>query len=532
MSKLPSGWKITTILDITEYLSRGKQPKYVSHSSLPVINQKAIRWSGIQNEYLKYVDPVQFDRWTPDRFIKSGDILWNSTGTGTLGRACLITQSDLKIPKVVDSHVTIVRPDSRVIHSHFLFFCIQRSEVQENIISLATGATNQIELSRSAIASISIPIAPLSEQQRIADKLDALLTRLATCQDRLDRIPRILKRFRQSVFDGATSGELTKDWLYKSNPETWQNAAIGELLLEKPRNGYSPRPVEFVTETRSLALTAITSGRFDPKYIKYIDEKIPENSYLWLEPDDILVQRANTIEYVGVSAIYDGESKGCIYPDLMMKCKANDRVETKFLYYLLSSSRVRSYLRKNATGTAGNMPKINQQTIISAPVKIPPIDEQNEIIRCVEILLAYADRIEAGYKRACTKIDRLTPVLLDMAFRGELVPQDPSDEPASVLLERIRTAKAAQPIQPRVSTTRKSTMNKKLSTESVQEVIDGLPNDRFSFDELRNKLREEIPSDYDSLQDILFKLLDQTDSTIEQVFDRGLESMQFVRGSK
>jgi type I restriction enzyme, S subunit len=70
VSKIAPGWSIATISEITEYLSRGKQPKYVSNSSLPVINQKAIRLSGIQTEYLKYVDPEQFDIWTPERFIR------------------------------------------------------------------------------------------------------------------------------------------------------------------------------------------------------------------------------------------------------------------------------------------------------------------------------------------------------------------------------------------------------------------------------------------------------------------------------
>lgn len=153
MSELPNGWAMTTISDITEYLSRGKQPKYTSYSSLPVINQRAIRWFGIQSEYLKYIDPVQFDQWEPERFIQSRDILWNSTGTGTLGRACLIKPHDLEPPKVVDSHVTIVRPNQTAIDPRFLFSWIQSTEVQENIASLATGATNQIELSRATIAS-------------------------------------------------------------------------------------------------------------------------------------------------------------------------------------------------------------------------------------------------------------------------------------------------------------------------------------------------------------------------------------------
>lgn len=91
------------------------------------------------------------------------------------------------------------------------------------------------------------------------------------------------------------------------------------------------------------------------------------------------------------------------------------------------------------------MPKINQQTVLSAPVSWPSIKEQSEIVRRVEILFAYADRLEARYTAARAQLDRLTPALLAKAFRGELVPQDPDDEPAAVLLERIRAARVAEP---------------------------------------------------------------------------------------
>ena len=89
------------------------------------------------------------------------------------------------------------------------------------------------------------------------------------------------------------------------------------------------------------------------------------------------------------------------------------------------------------------MPKINQQTVLGAHALVPPLSKQSEIVHRVEVLFAYADRLEARYTAARTQVECLTPALLAKAFRGELVPQDPNDEPASVLLERIRTAWAA-----------------------------------------------------------------------------------------
>ena len=100
---------------------------------------------------------------------------------------------------------------------------------------------------------------------------------------------------------------------------------------------------------------------------------------------------------MGISAIYDGPPNGFIYPDLMMKCRANACVLPAFLHYVLLSEPVRRHFRENATGTAGNMPKINQQTVLGAHALVPPLSKQSEIVHRVEVLFAYADRLEARY---------------------------------------------------------------------------------------------------------------------------------------
>lgn len=128
----------------------------------------------------------------------------------------------------------------------------------------------------------------------------------------------------------------------------------------------------------------------------------------------------------------------------MTKCQANEKVVPQFLHYLLLSERSRSFFRANATGTSGNMPKINQQIVLSLPVRWPSLREQQEIIERAQGLFTLADQLEARLSSARKVVDRLTPALLAKAFRGELVPQDPSDEPASALLERIRAARQAE----------------------------------------------------------------------------------------
>ncbi|MDX1253205.1 MAG: restriction endonuclease subunit S [Gammaproteobacteria bacterium] len=345
------------------------------------------------------------------------------------------------------------------VESRFVEAMLRAPITQDAIDGIKTGMSESgMNLTHARFAKLEIPVPPTSEQKRIADKLDAVLARVDACRNHLDRIPTILKRFRQSVLAAATSGKLTEEWranqVARMQPQAesgneaalhsfaWQVGTLANLVIGKPRNGYSPRAVEYKTSVKSLTLTATTSGRFKGEHFKYIDEEISQESHLWLQPGDILIQRANTLESVGVSAVYDGPPSTYIYPDLMMKAKANELVETKFLHYLLLSEPVRRHFRDNATGTAGNMPKINQPTVLSAPVTWPSHEEQTEIVRRVESLIAYADRLEARYTAARAQVEKLTPATLAKAFRGELVPQDPNDEPVSVLLERIHVQRA------------------------------------------------------------------------------------------
>jgi len=295
----------------------------------------------------------------------------------------------------------------------------------------------------SRVAAYPVPVAPLAEQTRIADQLDTLLARIQACQDRLEAIPALLKRFRQAVLGAATNGSLTADWRENREASAWVPTTVGDLLDGKPKWLLAQVCVDYETSVRSLTLSATTSGRFLSQHTKFIDEPVPADSHLWLEPGDILVQRANTLEYVGVSAIFDGPPKSFIYPDLMMKCRPNNRVDGRFLFFLLSAEPTRRYFRDHATGTAGNMPKINQQTVMSAPVDLPPIEEQLEIVRRANRLLQALRLLEQRHTVVAAHTRRLAPLTLAKAFRGELVPQDPGDEPAVALLARIAAQRDA-----------------------------------------------------------------------------------------
>jgi len=157
---------------------------------------------------------------------------------------------------------------------------------------------------------------------------------------------------------------------------------------------------------------------------------------------------------------------------------------------------------------------------------IPSLQEQREIVSRVEALFAYTDRLEARYATTHAQVERLTPALLAKAFRGELVPQDPNDESASVLLERIRAARIAAGEKPsRKGRTERKPMTTKLTTDALKEIIRGLPTDRFTFDDLRG----QVSADYETLKDLVFALLSEAPASVKQVFDAEAQTMRLVR---
>lgn len=448
MSELPKSWSEAPIRALMKSLPDGKlvhqgwSPQCESGPARTASDWGALKTTAIQDgAYLP-----EHNKRLPDSLeakerleVQAGDLLMTCAGPRVrCGVACLVRETPAR--RFISGKMYRFRANEGLIEPRLLEAFLRTPETKAQIDAMKTGISESgMNITHERFSQLVVPVAPRPEQKRIADKLDAVLTRVDAINARLARVAPILKRIRQSVLTAATSGRLTEDWRKaNANSSSWDDCQIGDLLKEKPRNGYSPKAVDHETAVRSLTLSATTTGRFRPEFFKFIPEDISTDSHLWIAKGDILIQRANSFEYVGVSAIVNVELSGYIYPDLMMKCRANERTSPAFLHMLLSSEDVREYFRSNATGTAGNMPKINQQTVVSAPCRLPHKSEQAEIVRRVDAMFAFADRLEARLQTAQTATERITPALLAKAFRGELVPQDPNDEPATELLRRLQ----------------------------------------------------------------------------------------------
>ena len=174
---LPNGWEWVRLQDVSSYIQRGKGPKYSDQGEVRVISQKCVQWNGFDLLQAKYVDDDSLISYQPERFLEQNDLLWNSTGTGTVGRIIVLTEVKPK-SIVADSHVTVIRPIK--INSNFVWCYVAAPGIQIRIEpgsenTLVSGTTNQVELNTSAVIRLVVPIPPLAEQHRIVAKVDELM---------------------------------------------------------------------------------------------------------------------------------------------------------------------------------------------------------------------------------------------------------------------------------------------------------------------------------------------------------------------
>lgn len=209
---IPNNWEWVKLGNIVDYVQRGKSPKYDKESnSYPIISQKCVQWDGVHLEFAKHLKEDFWKELPSYRFVTKGDLLLNSTGTGTVGRIIKVTESFDKIP--VDSHVTIIRLNKNVCNSYILYF-LMSPIIQNNLDDYLTGTTKQKEFGLASIQNIVISIPPLEEQKRIVAKIEKLMPLVDEYAESYNRLQKIDNEFedklKQSVLQYAMEGKLVK----------------------------------------------------------------------------------------------------------------------------------------------------------------------------------------------------------------------------------------------------------------------------------------------------------------------------------
>ena len=371
--------------------------------------------------------------------------------------------------------------------------------------------------------NLEIPLAPLDEQRRIVAKLETLLSKVDASQQRLAKIPVLLKRFRQSVLAAACSGRLTADWREENpniEPAKILLARIKEKRLALVKTQKEKTQIEEVFDERSLrddegdvglddipdtwlscrigAIGGVCNGSTPSrKTSEFWGGKIP-----WVSSGEVRNNLISETRERITKAGYEGSSMRLLPRDsvliamigegktrgqtavLKIEATINQNIAAVILDHGLVASEYLwlwfqlQYEATRERGGGSGPQALNCQRVRELPFVLPPFTEQREIVQRLEGLFAVADQIEARFRKAQSYVDKLTESLLAKAFRGDLVPQNPNDEPAEALLERLKAATSSAPHSkrrasalPRIPRAPKerSTMSKSRHDDDVKE---------------------------------------------------------------
>ena len=317
------------------------------------------------------------------------------------------------------------------------------------------------EIKPKHLLPLEISISDLQTQQEIVKKISLQLQKTEQLSLEIESQKNYIKQLRQNILQDAIEGKLTADWrkqnpVQKGNPDYdaealfeqiqeernsakkhkglslitekekpfeipdgWKWVRLGEIIKEPPRNGYSPKAVDFETSIKTLKLGAVTYGVFDPNEYKYINEEIPKDAYCWLQNGDFLIERSNSIEYVGICAIYTGKDNEFMYPDLLMRFRTQDILSKQYIHTALISPFNRSYFMSKAKGAQKTMPKINQECVVNTMIPLPPLAEQKEIVKQVEKHLQTVSDLENQISEHEQLAKQLLQSILKDAFERE-----------------------------------------------------------------------------------------------------------------
>jgi type I restriction enzyme S subunit len=344
--------------------------------------------------------------------------------------------SILGVPAATNQACAVAAVNLGVCSPEFFYhyLCSQRDE----FVKAGKGGA-QPNVSQGLIKDWPIPLAPLNEQRRIAAKLDTTLAAVEACRQRLDGVAAILKRFRQAVLTAATSGELTREWREERGlADFWKTKVLSEIadsrlgkMLDQRKNTGQLTPY-----LRNINVRWFSFDLEDIQEIRLADTEIID---LDVRFGDLLICEGGE---PGRCAVWRGEDSKYTFQKALHRVRTSKHLLADYLSFCLSNSANNGKLEQLFTGST--IKHLTGASLKKLQILLPSREEQEEIVDRVESLYSLADQLEARLTIARKVVDRLTPALLAKAFRGELVPKDPGDEPASVLLERIRAARQAE----------------------------------------------------------------------------------------
>ncbi len=434
MGQLPTSWMMATVGDVTlpyevaePSRSPDKQFTYIDIGSIDNVRQEIAS----PRSLLGSEAPSR-----ARRIVRAGDTLFSTVRT-YLKNIALVPEGLDGV--LTSTGIAILRPCPS-LNPRYVFYWAKSDEFV-TAIGKSEDGTMYPAVRDADIADGPIPLAPTFEQHRIVAKLDSLFDRSTRARRELDRVPRLIERYKQAILSKAFSGELTVGWRERRGGASfpWRASTVGALARDI-RYGTAAKCSYAKTATPVLRIPNIGANSMDLDDLKYAVFSEAEVRKLRLAVGDLLIIRSNgSLGLVGRTAIVTDREAGLLYAGYLIRVRLDGtKIFPRYLHHLLSAPETRQHIEALSKSTSG-VNNINSEQISGLAVPLPSLEEQAEIVRRIDVALAWLDKIATEHARADHLLPKLNQAILAKAFKGELVAQDPSDEPASVLLDRIRT---------------------------------------------------------------------------------------------
>lgn len=433
--------------------------------------------------------------------VKEGDILLTCAGPRSrCGIACLVRKTRPRL--IFSGKMYRFRGEERLLDPRFLEAFLQRPMTKAAIDAMKTGISDSgLNLTHDRFRQLLVRLAPRRQQEAIADRIDELFTALAAGVAALERVRKKLKRYRSAVLHAAVTGRLTAAWRKTHGPpaETGEQL-LARILVERRRQWEERTLAKYAKDARTppknwesryptpatsrapdsselpqgwtwgvldqmftkvsngtaiaphastgvpiLRISAVRPLQVDTHDIRYLLEDEARTANAWVNTDDLLFTRYNgSARYCGVCGRVGQFNGKLAHPDKLICCTiVAVGVNSKFIEIAANAGITRSHIEGCLRTTAGQV-GVSGSDIKNAPIPIPPDTEQNAIAEAINEKLSQIAAMEAEVERGLARASRLRQAILKAAFDGKLVAQDPADESAERLLERIKGEREAE----------------------------------------------------------------------------------------
>ena len=410
-SELPKGWKLTKLGNILCRMTNGlniEQTDVCSIDSFPISRIETIANEKIDFSRVKYCTPSIDQK--QKYLLEDGDILFSHINSDKhLGKTAIYKDIE---PLIHGVNLLLLRCNSELYNSGMLNYLLRYYRYTGVFMGIAQRAVNQSSINQKKLSNLDIPLPALTEQKQIAEKLDKLFDQIETIKEASNKIPELLKSFRQQVLTYAVTGKLIE-----STPEP---RMLGELIDEL-KYGTSKKADYDIEGFPVLRIPNLNNGEIDSSDLKYLPLDDKEYNQLALQEGDILVIRSNgSLSIVGQCAIVRKECENWVYAGYLIRIRCTHELLPEYLNYIFQSYQVRKQIVEKSHSMSG-VNNFSADKIKHLEIAWYPVEVQKQIVEKLNSIFGKLNEIEKQYNTLCEKLEKLPQTLLCKAFKGELI---------------------------------------------------------------------------------------------------------------